>query len=86
MKGYKIPAETEKEISAYVNEGIPPNAFVYSILSNRLFEAYTDADDKRRSSISEIVNYLIHEVPFRAWGSEEMVENWVSYKWFHKGL
>jgi hypothetical protein len=85
-KGYKIPAETEREISKYIDEGIPPNTFVYSILCNRLFEAYTDSDDKRRSSISEVVNYLIHEAPFRAWGSEKMVEDWVNYKWFHKGF
>jgi hypothetical protein len=83
-KGYKIPVDTVKEISEYIDEGILPSAFVYSVLCNRLFEACTDTDEKNRSSISEVVNYLINEVPCRAWGSKRTVEDWVAHSQVHK--
>lgn len=81
MKSYKIPANTAKEISQYVDEGIPPSAFVYSVLCNRLFESYLEADDKNKTSISEVIRYLINEVPCKSWGSARSVEDWLARSW-----
>ena len=78
MKGYKIPASTAKEISQYIDEGVPPSAFVYSVLCNRLFEAYAEADDKNKTSFVEVIRYLMHEVPCISWGSARSVENWLA--------
>jgi len=67
-------------IERYIKEKKRPNAFLYSMLSNNLYQAYCSANGKQLFAIPAILHYLATKVSEEYWGSPEKVE-----KWLHEG-
>ncbi len=64
----------------YVDLGIPPGDFLYSMLTNNLRQAVAHADDFNRTRIAEYVTVLYNYIPAQAWGSEENVREWMKMR------
>jgi len=64
----------------YVNEGTPTGNFLYSVLTNNLFEAVGRADEKSLMGLPHLVKFIYNEVPCGCYGSPEKVKEWKGYK------
>jgi len=69
---------TKESIARYVKERIPTGGFLQQVLCNNLAGAVTSADSQNLNDIHEIVMYCMWEIPSTCWGSEELVEKWLS--------
>lgn len=74
----KVPSHTIGSIDRYVNQRIPAGGFLTAVLENDFAGALSRADHINREALSDIMNYLHHEVPSECWGSPEKVEIWLS--------
>lgn len=74
-----IPDNTLRDITAYVQEGIPPSDFLEAVLTNNLKETFMMADDFNRPAIQEIVEYCRWNIPAVCWGSPENVQAWLQH-------
>lgn len=75
-----IPQTTLRSLGLYVNKGITPGGFLYSVLSNDLFGAIAKADSANGAAIREICIYIYNELPSDCWGSREVVNKYLSNK------
>jgi chromosome condensin MukBEF complex kleisin-like MukF subunit len=74
-----IPRDIKQQIDNYIDEGIPPSAFLYYLLTNQLREAVGHADDFNKRALYDIAIYLENYMPNMAWGSTERVEKWLGF-------
>lgn len=75
-----IPNLTKNALSLYIEEGIMPGSFLYSVLTNNLFDAVGSADTDNIVELPNIVKFIYNEVPSAAWGSKDKVKTWANYK------
>lgn len=78
----RLPEHMRGGMRRYIENGIPPGGFAMAVLTNDLATAFRHADPKNRAAMDEWVRFLVNEVPARAWGSREQVEEWME----HDGL
>lgn len=69
--------KTLEGIKNYVERGIPPGEFLYSVLTNNLKESIKTADEENLRDIVEIVEYCYQKIPSICWGSVERVRTWM---------
>jgi len=75
-----IPQTTLRSLNLYVNEGITPGGFLYSVLSNDLFGAIGKADTANGKAIRDICLYIYNELPGDCWGSRDIVNQYLAKK------
>lgn len=75
-----IPPATIGALNRYVERRIPTGDFLYAVLTNNLFEAYSRADQSNTNAMKEIVIYIYNYIPAICWGSVEKVNNWLNHK------
>jgi len=75
-----IPQTTLRSLNLYVNEGITPGGFLYSILTNDLFGAIGKADTANGKAIRDICLYIYNELPGDCWGSRDIVNQYLAKK------
>ena len=73
----EIPSHTEEALRLYVDKGLPTGGFLYAVLTNDLFGAYSRADSENLAAMEAIVRYVYNKLPIGAWGSPENVKNWL---------
>lgn len=72
-------------LKRYVEHGIGPGGFLFSVLTNDLCEAVARSDLGNRRKLFEYVQWLYNEAPSCCWGSREKVDNWLhSEEWDHE--
>lgn len=70
--------DIKDSLERYVKHKISPGGFLRAVLENDLTNAVARADYINIQRIPEIVRYVYNEVPGTAWGSPELVEEWLS--------
>ena len=67
-----IPPHMVEPAKAYVEEKVHPGGFLYSVLSNDLYQAVTRADAKNKEALDSWLGWL-GRIPLRCWGSATKV-------------
>lgn len=76
-RGVFLPVWMIHTLKEYVIRGVTPGNFMYAVLSNDLKEAFGRADECSASAMRTLVTFCYNEIPGNAWGSPEIVDNWV---------
>ena len=74
---YNIPLTTQESISNYIEHGIDPGDFVYSVMSNNLHGAVLKADIMNTAALKDIVLWVYNNAPGNRWGNEAVVLRWI---------
>lgn len=72
-----LPEHMQDEMKLYLEHGVKPGGFLYSVLTNNLSEATGRADHISLEYLSNIVSFCWNEIPSTAWGSEEKVRDYM---------
>ena len=72
-----LPEHMQDGARMYVEEGVEPGGFMYSILCNDFIAAAGQADLKNREALYWWAVWLSNELPRAAWGSVQNVEAWM---------
>ena len=78
-----LPEHMKDGMNLYLEHGVEPGSFLYSVLTNNLKEACARADHVNAQYLTNIVSYCYNNIPSDAWGSEEKVEAWMEKKRKH---
>jgi len=74
----RVPEHMRESLKAYIDEGQPPGSFLRAVLENKLLESFQRADDINRFSMQAWASAL-YRMPWRAWGSPEKVNAWITH-------
>jgi len=74
---YQMKDSTYDALIRYAKEKIRTGEFLYSVLTNNLFESFAHADDINKVDLYDIVTFVYNELPGICWGSKEKVEKWL---------
>lgn len=77
FREFYIPDRMMGGLQRYLEHGIAPGDFLSAILSNDLYKACSHADTENIQNLPAYVGYLYNEVPQSAWGSPEVVKEWM---------
>lgn len=72
-----IPDHMVKPIQDYLVKGCRPGGFLTAVLSNNFIDAIGRADSKNLENIHAWAMWLFNECPSNAWGSPEIVEEYI---------
>ena len=78
----KIPKNCkymEKSFRNYLETGVKPGGFAYSLLCNDLRGAVTRADEQNLASILEWIDWITWEIPSMAHGSKKIVDRLIEH-------
>lgn len=64
-------------LQRYLDHGIMPGGFLTACLDNDLCGAFARADHENTANMRNIVAYLFNDFPSDAWGSPEIVANFL---------
>ena len=73
-----VPERVIDSLDLYLRGGITPGGFLTAVLENNLKEAVNLADTSNLLLLPAIVRYVHRHVPSEAWGSQSIVERWLS--------
>lgn len=71
-----LPNPHRERMRLYVEEGLHPGTFLYSVLCNSLSDTFRAASDLDRREMSSVVKFL-DQLPIVFWGKQEVVEAWI---------
>lgn len=72
-----IPQHMQPGLIAYIEDGQPPGGFLRAVLENKLYHAFAKGDDLNQSIMIEYAR-ILEQIPTRAWGSKEAVDEWIN--------
>lgn len=72
-------------IDRYLNHRLEPGSFLTAILSNDFVRATGRADSENLANLPAYASYLYNEMPMSAWGSREIVHEWLNPKHNNEG-
>ena len=72
-----IPERIMSNLLYYVKGEEAPGGFLYAVLSNNLFSAFSRADAEMKPLIGLLIQYIHWEVPGCCHGSPEHVKAWM---------
>jgi hypothetical protein len=73
-----VPRSLHNGLIEYFAVRRPTGSFLHAVLENNLLEAAQRADPHNRFCLAEIVLFLYHNCPERAWGSPAKVAAWLA--------
>ena len=76
FRQWHIPARMMGGLQHWIEDGIPPGDFLYSVLCNDLMKACQAADDENLDNLPAYAAYLYNEAPSQCHGSPEKVRAW----------
>jgi len=76
--GSLIAPRFQESIDGYVEHHHRTGGFLQAVLSDKLIEAISRADEQALDNLPHIVAYLWNEVPSGCWGSPEKVQSWLT--------
>lgn len=68
---------TANALLGYHHMHAPPGSFLWRCLANDFVSAVLQADDHNRQNLHHIATYINEELPHRAWGHGEKVDEWL---------
>jgi len=75
-----IPERIMSNLIHYIKGEEEPGGFLYSVLSNDLFQAVGRADKEMLPLIPLLVHYIYWEAPGNCHGSPETIHEWINKK------
>jgi hypothetical protein len=72
-----IPSHMRDGVSLYVEQGIEPGSFLYSVLSNDLKGSFLRADEMNKRAMVQWVEFVYWHLPSECQGSPEKVDAWI---------
>lgn len=75
-----IPPHMMESLNAYLTIGRPTGGFLNAVLCNDLVKAFGKADDDNFEIMSAYAEWLYNKCPGNAWGSQEIVDAWLTKK------
>lgn len=72
-----LPPHTLVGIKNYIDHHMPTGGFLRSVFSNKLVQAFNQADSANTRALREIAIYLYNYAPQDCWGSEEKYNDWI---------
>jgi hypothetical protein len=78
-----IPCHILESLVFYRDEGRYLGQFGESVVSNRLFEAYANADDSLIAAMHEIIKMLVNDFPGECSGSYSHYTQWRGHRGLH---
>lgn len=78
FEGYHLYGNIREAIENYYYHKLHPGGFVYHMLCNDFVGAVARADPFNSVQMKENVRWLSTCMPPSAWGSKEMVDNWLT--------
>lgn len=79
-----IPQHTLDSLNRYVQHRIMPGGFLFAVLTNDLFSAVSRADSQNLEALPEIVQYIYNKIPSDAWGSRDIVWQYIKNQFYNK--
>lgn len=76
----QVPRGLHSGLIEYLTRRRPTGGFLQAVLSNDLKGAANRADLENRHFLFEIVFFLFNHAPAGAWGSVQLVKEWLSSK------
>lgn len=76
----RIPEHMRGAMKRYIEDGISPGGFGRAVLTNNFVRAHQKADHINQERLDDWVDWLMFDIPSRAWGSKEIVNNWEGLK------
>lgn len=76
----KCPGHSRDTMRRYCLYHIPPGGFIWAVLSNDLFGAFSRGDDQSIEELKELVRFVYCHVPSICWGNPEQVKEWLNSK------
>ena len=73
----RIPQITLESLREYVEHRVPTGGFLKAVLTNKLSESFSRADNGNCAAMFDIVHYCYNKIPSACWGSDEKYENWL---------
>ena len=70
----KLPAHCRSSVYLYIMFGQPLGSFLTAVFSNKLMEAFANADDTNQMAMKQWASFLYHSCPSGMWRSEKIVE------------
>ena len=61
----------------YLEFGVRPGDFLYSVLCNDLLQSFMSADEENKRLMHRYVNYMIRYISPAAWGDPAAVAGWM---------
>lgn len=77
---FLLPPHMRGGMRDYLEKGIPPGGFLYSILCNDFMTAAGKADQINLAALPQYCLFLFNNAPTASWGSSENVQDWIDYK------
>jgi len=77
-----IPPHMHDAVRLYVERGIAGGSFLNAVMSNKLVDAYSRADEDNTAAMRGWAEFMHWHMPSGCWGSPEKVEAWIN----HRGL
>ncbi len=74
-----LPTHMRDTVRLYVLKGIPGGSFLNAVLSNKLVEAFSRADDMNAAAMRSWASWLHNFAPSGCWGSQDDVTAWVKH-------
>lgn len=74
----RIPEHMRNGMQLYIEKGIPPEDFLYAILSNDFMAAAGQADDINQKCLFEWASFVYNELPMNCHGNKKMVDEWIA--------
>lgn len=72
-----LPEHMRESVRLYIEQGIQPGDFLYSVLCNDLSGAFFRADSWNREAMYNWARFLWDEIPGACWGSADKVRAWI---------
>lgn len=73
-----IPLHMIEGITNYLDHGIRPGSFLYSLLCFDFVRAWHKADDMNREAFGKWIEFLVVHCPEDSFGSRDAVEDWIA--------
>lgn len=77
FNGYNIPKKAQTQLTAFIENGVPVDDFMYAVLSNNLYSVLFCGSAEEQKSLKDIVSWLNDYAPSPCWGTEAKVLRWV---------
>ena len=78
MDEWRVPVHLRNGLMNYLAHHRPTGDFLQAVLTNRLMEAVSRADDDSLAGILPLMRFLYNEAPAISYGSPERVDTWLN--------
>ncbi len=75
----RLPEHMRDAVDRYVQRGIPGGSFLTAVLSNKLVDAYSRADDMNTDAMRAWASWLHNDAPGDCWGDAATVREWCAH-------